>query len=223
MEKLMNLRIKVFWPATRLIALSMVLGGVLFGLVNPALAKGPESVTIKGPGIDQQINFMDNNNVDFEVKLMEQMGIWFGTGIPLTAEEIKVELGPGYTFTWVNSGPPSMSVAERTIIQQVYLDGETGPIIHTPVQDSLQGWGPGTIGWFAAPDELKDTLAKLKVQDSQSPIVLEAHMFRTSRDTVLAKPTPTGSPWYLTVVGVALFGMFGLIAIRLVKGKIMAS
>ena len=201
----------------------MILAVVLFGLINPALAKGPESVTITGPGIDQRINFMDNNNVDFEVKLMEQTGIWFGTGIPLSSEPLKGELGPSYTFTWVNSGPPSMTVEERTIIQHVYLDAEAGPVIHTPPQDSLKDWGAGTIGWFAAPAGLEDTLAKLKVPDSQSPIVLEAHMFRTSNDTVLAKTTPTGSPWYLTVLGVALLGVFGLIAIRLLKGRILAS
>ena len=119
----------------------------LFVLFNPVFAKGPESVTITGPGIETSINFMDNNNIDLEVKLMEETGLWYGTGTPLTSGVIKAESSPTYTLTWVNSGPPSMTVKERTIIQHIYLDAELGPIIHTPPQDSLKNWG-GRNDWM---------------------------------------------------------------------------
>ena len=219
----MKSRIEVFSRVLRILTVLMVIAVILFVFTVPVLAKGPESVTITGPGFEYPINMMDNNDIDLEVDLMEQTGLWFGTGRPLTSEALKGELGPSYTFTWVNSGPPSMTVEERTIIQHVYLDAEAGPVIHTPAQDSLQDWGSGLIGWFAAPGDLEDTLAKLGVPDSVSPPILEAHVSKTAGDTVLAKSTPTGFPWYLTIVGVALFGMFALLAVRLVKGRILVS
>jgi hypothetical protein len=205
------------------LVLLMVILVALFALIDPVQAKGPESLTISGPGFDQPVNFMDDNNYETRADLLEQTGLWYGTGKLLSTEEIKGELGPRYTFTWVNAGPPSLSIEERTIIQYIYLKAAGGPIIHTPPQDSLKEWGSGTIGWFAAPDGLGDTLAKLGVPGFGSQTVLDAHIFKASADTVLAEPTPIGSPWFLTVVGVAILGMFGLIAISLVKGKILTS
>jgi hypothetical protein len=134
--------------------------GVLFGFTHPVIAKGPESVTIAGPGIDQPLELIDTANQDLIAQLMEQTGLWYGTGEPLQEEQLG-ELGPAYTLTWVNMGPPEKSVEERTIRQEIYLDAENGPLIHTQDQLSLQGWGPEVIGWFAAPVELRATLIEL--------------------------------------------------------------
>ena len=127
-------------------------------------AKGPESVVITGPEFDQPIELMDTADIDLMSRLMEQSGIWYGTGdLPKPLAKQPGELGPAYTLTWVNGGPPGKSVAERTIRQFIYLDAERGPMIHTPAQKTLENWGPGVIGWFTASDHLPDTLAKLGV------------------------------------------------------------
>lgn len=204
----------------KILAVLLFMAVVLFAINDPVIAKGPESVTITGPGIDQPINLMDNNDIDLEVRLMEQMGLWYGTGIPLNSKALDEAQGPRYTLTWVNSGPPSMTVEERTIYQYIYLNAESGPLIHTPDQDSLRGWGSGVIGWFIAPGELEDTLTELGAPISPSSLVLEAHLYRTAGDMVLPVRQPARAPWFLGVIGFALFlGLAGVFGARLLKGK----
>jgi hypothetical protein len=208
----------------RIFAGLMVIAVVLFAFIDPVVAKGPESLTISTPGIEYQINLMDNNNINLEVKFMEQTGLWYGTGIPLTTEEPVGALGSSFTLAWVNSGPPSLSVEERTIIQHIYLDAEGGPIIHTPAQVSLQDWGSGMTGWFAAPSDIKDTLSELGVPVSRSSLVLDSHPYKTAADTVLAERNPAGYPRYLVVVAITfLVGSVGLLGAWLVKRRISAS
>lgn len=174
----------------------------LFGFSHPVSAKGPESATITGPGIDRPIELMDTADFDLVIRLMEQTGLWYGTGDLL--KEPPGELGPGYTLTWINSGPPAKSVDERTIRQMIYLDAENGPIIHTPAQEALRGWGPGVIGWFAAPSGLRDTLAELGVPISVAPSVSEAALSDKVADTALPERESAGAFWYLGVVSFAL-------------------
>ena len=193
---------------------------ILFANIYPAVAKGPESATITGPGIDQPIELLGTIEMDSVVQLMEQTGLWYDTGTPIPSKEPVGELGPSYTLTWINSGPPSLSAEERTIYQEIYLDAENGPLIHTPPQESLQGWGAGVIGWFVAPSELKDTLTELGVPISASSVVLDAHLFKTAGDTVLPERKPTRDPRYLGLIGfVILLGLAGLFGARLVKDR----
>jgi hypothetical protein len=217
---LMNFRINLFFPAVRIFAGLLVLVVVLFVSIKPVLAKGPESVTITGPGFEYRINLIDNENIDLEVKLLEQAGLWFGTAIPLTSEVPEGLLNPSYTLTWVNSGPPSMSVEERTILQEIYLDTKEEPIIHTLVQDSLKDWGAGMIGWFTAPEDLEYTLADLGMPDFQSPLILDAHLYKTAGDTVFPRRKSPGIEWQPRYVAVALVaGLVGLIGASVVKWR----
>ena len=137
----------------------------LVGFSDPVSAKGPESATIAGPGIDRPIELMATANPDLVTRLMQQTGLWFTYGdIPHPLGEPLPELGQSYTLTWVNGVPPGKSVDERTIVQMIYPDAENGPVIHTPEQEALRGgWGPTAIGWFSAPSGLRDTLAELGV------------------------------------------------------------
>lgn len=132
-----------------------------------ALGKGPESVTITGPGVGSPIelinpDFFHGDYTDQVKVLMRQTSLWYATGggSRLSAKP-EGELGPAYTLTWINSGPPDDPVEERTIIQLLYLQAEKGPVVHTPPQEGLMDWGPGVVGWFLAPDDLADTLASL--------------------------------------------------------------
>lgn len=208
----------------RILAGLVIMVMILFANINPAVAKGPESATITGPGIEQPIELLNNSNMDLVVRLMEQTGLWYDTGTPLSSKEPVGELGPSYTLTWINSGPPSLSADERTIYQEIYLDAENGPLIHTPPQESLQGWGAGVIGWFVAPGNLKDTLTELDVPISASSVVLDAHLFKTAGDTVLPVSKPARAPWYLSLVGFSIVVVLtGLLSAHLIKVRFRKS
>ena len=134
-----------------------------------ALGKGPEFVIVTGPGIDSPVELMEtvdwpvscDNSCppDQMVRLMEQTGIWYATGdVPVLIDPPVDELGNRYVLTWSRGGSP-----EENIRQFIYLHTENGPVIHTPAQEGLEGWGSGAVGWFRASDDLADTLASLGV------------------------------------------------------------
>ena len=117
---------------------------------SSVLAKGPESVTISGPGIDEPIELINSSLVG---ELMQQTGLWSASGDAVATSPPPFDnLGPAYMLTWINSGPPTDPVANRTIRQLLYFDTSNGPIIHTPDQLGVEGWGDSVKGWFAAPD-----------------------------------------------------------------------
>ena len=136
----------------------------LFALSAAALAKGPTALTVEGPGLEQPLDIDTTENWTLLSKLMEQTGLWYATGdLPRPINAPTGDLGPGYTLTWVNGGPPGETVPDRTMIQYLYLHAEHGPLIHTPPQESLENWGQNRIGWFTAPKTLPDTLGRLGV------------------------------------------------------------
>ncbi len=164
-------------PSPRKIAHSLTLkslmaaalaGAMLLGFLLPASAKGPESVTIFGPGIEQPLELIDPDDFSLLVTLMEQTGLWYGTGDPIARPP--GELGPAYILTWINGGPPALLPEERTITQLLYLDAQGGPLIHTPDQETLANWGPGVTGWFAAPEGLRETLLALGAPVAAAPM-----------------------------------------------------
>lgn len=173
-----------------------VTSAIVVAIGGTALAKGPASATITGPGIDQPIevidaDYFDSDYSDHVKELMQQTGLWFGAsgGTRIPAEPAG-DLGPAYTLTWINSSGARGSVEERTIRQLLYLHAEGGPVIHTPPQVGLEGWGPDVIGWFTAPDGLRDTLAALGVpvsaQQSNSGVPISNKTAATSAE---AEPT----------------------------------
>lgn len=143
-----------------------------------ALGKGPESVTLTGPGaetpieltnaIDRPISCEEPCPPDPMVRLMEQSGLWYATGdLPLAIHEPDGDdLGSHHVLTWIRSGFPQEPVDERTIHQFLYLHAEGGPVIHTPTnQAGLRGWGD-VPEWSRASDELTDTLASLGAESA---------------------------------------------------------
>lgn len=188
---------------------------LLFAFIDPVAAKGPESLTITGPGIDRPLELIDSTAgtiPDPILRLMEQTGLWYG---PMPVEEPAGELGPAYTLTWINSGPPEKSVEQRTYRQRIYLDAENGPLIHTPAQESLSGWGPGVIGWFEAPDGLRDTLAELGVPLSPAPSSRDGAFAETSVGSLLPDRGSAGALWYVGLAGlVFIVGLAGALGVR---------
>lgn len=139
----------------------MILGLALaVGVPGNAQAKGAESVTLSGPGIDKPIELIDRS-ISFDtyennapVRLIGLIGLGSGRFPGTTPPE---ELGSAYTLTWV-MGPPGDPIELRTIYQYVYLEAAGGTLIHTPEQIGLDGWGANVAGWFEAPEELGPTI-----------------------------------------------------------------
>lgn len=158
----------------------LVVGSILV-IINAgiALGKGPESVTLTGPGIDSPVDLMDavdwpiscDNSCppDPMVQLMEQSGLWYATGdLPVAIDQPPARLGPQHVLTWIRSGAPGETTDSRTIRQFLYLQAPNGPLVHTPDQESLQDWGSGVTGWFRASEDLADTLASLGAPPSEA-------------------------------------------------------
>lgn len=143
----------------------VVMVSAVFAVAGTALAKGPESATITGPGIEQPLEVMVH--FDGAADLVNQTGLWSTSGVTRLEGAPSGDLGPGYTLTWVNSGPPEDTLEQRTIHQVIYPDAAGGPIIHTPPQLGLTKWGSSVIGWFAGPAALSDTLSDLGVPSSE--------------------------------------------------------
>jgi hypothetical protein len=106
---------------------------------------------------------------------------------------------------------------ERTIRQEIYLKAENGPVIHTPAQESLQGWGSERIGWFAAPSGLRDTLAELGVPISPTRPFSEIIPSEIAIDTILSDRDYVTTILFLAVVGLALL----FVAARLLSARRM--
>lgn len=128
---------------------------VLILAAAPAMAKGPASATITGPGIDQPIELFDQRDhgqgiAEQIVDLIEQTGLWYATP-SLERIDQPGGLGEPLVLAW--------GEGSRMIRQDIYLHAEGGPVIHTlEGQPSLEAWGGEITGWFRAPTELVDTL-----------------------------------------------------------------
>lgn len=183
----------------------LVIGLVLaLGFPGPAWAKGAESVTISGGDLDEAI----------VVPLMEPgsradgpppylVAALTSLADPLyvsTATDVATESGIGvsaadldhYTLTW------HMADGQATIVQDVYPDLGTGPMIHTHPSAYLDG----KSGWYQAPEALRDTLAALG-----APIAGLTTGLPTATKTVTRPSDSTDSPaaplWALPVPAVA--------------------
>lgn len=135
----------------------------------PALAKGPSSATMTGPGIDKSIELLDYPQHDLEsrdlvVALMRLTGVWYGNmGLEETTElPPDVELGPAYILTWVSEANPADPNDDYTIQQTLYPHADSGPVVHTAPQPALDDTSL-TLGWRTVPGELTDTLRQLGV------------------------------------------------------------
>jgi hypothetical protein len=164
-------------------------------IAAPALAKGPETGSLSGPGIEKPIVFLDqtrpheSHDNDLPPTLLGVTGLWY----PPIPWEVTPEggLGEPHTVRWVNIGGGSL--IERTIVQLIYLDAEGGPLIHTPDQIGLDGWGDDVIGWFQAPEGIAEAIDDVIEWAGESP-----------RETAPA-------PWTLPAIALAaVIGLTGL-------------
>jgi hypothetical protein len=142
-------------------ACAVALAGTV-ALAGPASAKGIQSATISGPGLDHPIDVTPPNGDGG--RLSSVTGFWdVMPGQPrpptFTDEAPPGQLGPRYTITWRLMTGPNETTAIR---QEIYPYAEAGPLVHTgsgqPVFDATTDGG-----WYAAPFVLRDALQELGV------------------------------------------------------------
>lgn len=141
----------------RLLETVLILAAVLLvGL--PAGAKGPTSATITGPGVADEVILTGDEDPEVLRRLMDLTNLWVATHRP----SVGVPNGsPGepIVIEWSQMGPGADSVVR----QEIYLHATEGPLIHTPSQTQLSGWGASVLGWFEAPGELTTLLPRAGV------------------------------------------------------------
>jgi hypothetical protein len=176
--------------------------GALAALVAsaPAVAKGPSTASITGPGLDHAVAVRGDGEGGPGTPLgsLVQFGGYFGgqvfTQIPDTTHRARPsgDLGPRYRVVYRVPGP---SGGVSTIVQDVYPYARPAPVTYMPagqpVFEGLRTHG----GWVVADDRLKSALVAAGLPRS--------------------RPTPGGGsfPWAWTVVGI--FGGLALVALAL--------
>jgi hypothetical protein len=129
-----------------------------------AVAKGPESATMTGPGLDEPIVFTGGGEPGSAGTLgrtAEHAGFFpavFGQQpSPMLAHRPPGDLGPRYTIDYRLPGPNG----ETTIRQDVYPQAEGGPVTYmAPGQVFFEGERTRG-GWYRAGPELEDVLAEV--------------------------------------------------------------
>lgn len=188
-----------------------------------SLAKGAESGVLSGPTIDRPISLIDPGKSfdtyenDAPIRLVRQTGLWSGPGPSVTVPP--GDLGDRYVLTWVNMGPPGDPVEERTIYQYLYPNAADGPLIHTPEQVGLEGWGVQVIGWFEGPTDLANTIDEiigwsttedgLAIQSFEEPATGSSQKLSAGGEAASAhSPFDVSlSPLSLTLIAAVLFAI----------------
>jgi hypothetical protein len=185
---------------------------LVLALAGPARAKGIQSATISGPGLDEPIQVAQPDSS----KLPALTGFWDvmpGQPAPpaLTDEASTPQLGPRYTITW-----RLMTHADETtaIHQDLYLDAEGGPLVHTAAGQPI--FDGGTVGgWYEAPAALRDMLRSLGVPPAS---VTRAGGSSAAKPQGTTAASSDGSPWpalFIAVTaGLALAGVAGATVVR---------
>jgi hypothetical protein len=185
---------------------------------GPASAKGIQSATISGPGLDDPIDVTPSNGDGDSDRLATLTGFWDvmpGQPRPPTFSEQAPpgQLGPRYIITWRLMTGPEETTAIR---QDLYPDAAGGPLVHTAAgQPIFEGTTVG--GWYAAPFVLRDLLSSLGVPPAAPAPAKAAKVSAATPDgTSAASSNP--SPWPAVIIAatavVALAGVGAAVAVR---------
>jgi hypothetical protein len=201
------------WMAAGACAVALV-GAV--ASAGPASAKGIQSATISGPGLDGPKDVTPANGDGG--RLATLTGFWDvipGQPRPPTFTEQAPagRLGPRYTITWRLMTGPEETTA---ISQELYPDAAGGPLVHTPAgQRIFEGTTVG--GWYAAPFVLRDVLSSLGVPPA-APAPAKAARVSAVTPEGASPASPNASPWPAVIIAatavVALAGAGGALAVR---------
>lgn len=126
---------------------------------NVAVAKGPSSASVNGPGTGGGLMFSNDDSDGMTLgTLTEQTGIFPAlvaqTPDPMQKDRPQGDLGPKYTITW--TVPMSASKADR-VKQDVYPYA-TPPVTYMAPGQKIFGDMKTHGGWFRSEEGLKETL-----------------------------------------------------------------
>ena len=216
---------RVGWGAVRPAGvLAGVLAAVLASLLAsaaPAWAKGPQSLSISGPGLATPIEVSSTSHPDEWSQI--DTGVWHAlpgeTDAALLADAPTDDPGSRYTLTWQMMTGPEETTPIR---QDVYLDAPGGPLVYTPAGQPI--WdGVTRGGWYRPPERLRDVLASAGVP------VTGTSRKEASASPLKASSTPASggepaawasgdSPWPEAITGLgaalAVAGLGGALALR---------
>jgi hypothetical protein len=175
---------------------------IVLALAGPARAKGIQSATITGPGLDEPIDVAHGDG-DGLASLTAFWEVMPGQPQPptLTDQAPTKQLGPRYRLTWRLMTDTDETTAIR---QDLYPYAEGGPLVHTAAGQPI--FDAATVGgWYEAPVALRDRLNALGVLPAAS-------------DPVDAAPSSDDSPWRAVIVvaagAAALVSVGGAVALR---------
>jgi hypothetical protein len=187
---------------------------------GPAWAKGIESATISGPGLDHPLDVTPPNGDGG--RLASLTGFWdVMPGQPrpptFTKQAPPVELGPRYTITWRLMSGPDETTAIR---QDVYPAAAGGPLVNTPAgQRIFEGTTVG--GWYAAPPALRDVLGTLgvPVADAGPAKAAKAAKASAAPPEGASAAASSGSAWPAVIIAamsgaIALAGAGGAVVVH---------
>jgi hypothetical protein len=148
-------------------ALATVLSLLLvsIALAEPAVGKGPESVTISGPGLDEPIDVLGGTEAAdapsyLVVALTELTNLWETSEAGLTPEPHTERLHERYTLTGLMARPSEADPDDYTVRQDLYPNvAFGGPAVYIHPSRYLRTEG----GWFQASPALRDTLSALGI------------------------------------------------------------
>jgi hypothetical protein len=201
------------------ITMSMAAGTVtlalalVLALAGPAQAKGIQSATITGPGLDEPIDVAHPDDSE----LPAFTGFWDvmpGQPAPpaLVEQPPTTQLGPRYTITW-----RLMTDADETtaIRQDLYPYADGGPLVHTSAGQAIFD-GATVGGWYGAPIALRDVLGSLGVPAAGSTPA--AAKSSAASPQGVGAPSSDDSPWPVVIVVAAgamvLASVIGAVAVR---------
>jgi hypothetical protein len=199
------------WMAAGACAVALV-GAV--ASAGPASAKGIQSATISGPGLDGPKDVTPANGDGGSLATLT--GFWdVMPGQPrpptFTEQAPAGQLGPRYTITWRLLTGPEETTA---ISQELYPDAAGGPLVHTPAGQPI--FEKTTVGgWYAAPFALRDVLSSLGVPPAAPEPATAA---RVATPEGASPASSNASPWPAVIIAatavLALAGAGGAFAVR---------
>ena len=147
--------------------LTIIIAGLLSAaLAVPALAKGPASATITGPGIDEPIVLDGDPHPDSGSQLAEfslATGFWKlaygadidGRGLNIFEVAPTRELGPEYVVVWSHGG------AGGDVTSLVYPHAAGGPLVFVEPAVYITDMNMETHGgWFVSTDDVGGLLGR---------------------------------------------------------------
>lgn len=165
----------------RMITLAGIVALMAVLIPTPALAKGPSSASIDGPGTGGGIDVGgkpgsgEPGSSAILGQLADHAGLFAGglgglSDQQLTTQRPDGELGPEFTLTWTI---PTSETESDTVVQRLYPYADAGAVTYADAGQSFFG-STTSGGWYVGGEPLSATLTEVGVPEqppSQRPAV----------------------------------------------------